>query len=150
MEHPTPTEGGEFLDLYTKWTTIKEWMAKAKEQEAAYRAALLKLGFDDKLTPAGFLPEGTTKAEIPLPAGGVAKLSVSCSYERKVLEESLQVTLAQIPEAVRPLLFKYKPELTKTVYNGLTDEQKAIVDTTLTIKPGSPQLTVTLPAPAAA
>jgi hypothetical protein len=144
----------EYLAAFAEWQKIKQWQEQAKAKEQALRQKLIDKLYANKLTAAGCLPEGTTKSALPV-FGGELVATVSCSYERKVLEESLSPAVRKLVEsypedqreqafaAMLEKLVRRKPELAKAEWNKLTDEEKAIFDEALSTKPGSPQLSVT-------
>lgn len=132
----------DILQLIEDWQQIKKWQAEAKEKESVLRAAIINRCLGDKFTPAGYLPEGTTKSELQHDSGAKVKVKASVTYERKVLEETLDATLAQLPEELRDMLVKREPKLVTSVYRKLSDENRVLVDTTLQTKPGSPQVEV--------
>lgn len=145
----------ENLALFAEWQKVKHWMEQAKATEQSLRQKLLDKLYNDKLTPAGCLPEGTTKSALPV-FGGELVASVSCSYERKVLVESLKPAVVKLLDptlegeardqaaaALEERLVRWKPELAKAEWNKLSDTEKAAFDEALSTKPGSPQLTVT-------
>lgn len=132
--------------VYARWSQAKAALDDAKLRERDLRDKFFRLGFLDKLDPVtGVLPEGTTKSQLD-GTQFVYKLTAKQPYERKVLEESIAPTKAEllalteadaITDTAVDALVRRKPELDKKAYNALTDAQRAIVDKMLETKPGS-------------
>lgn len=101
------------------------------------------------------LREKIFKAKFPSPKEGTNKFALSAGWilnathviNRKVDQASLLAQREALDAAKVPtdLIFKYTPELVKSAYNHLSDEQKKVVDACLIIKPGMPQLEIKLP-----
>jgi len=101
------------------------------------------------------LREKIFKAKFPNPKEGTNKFALNAGWilnakhviNRSVDQASLLANREELDKAKVPfdLIFKYKPELVKSAYNHLTDEQKKVVDTCLIIKPGMPQMEIVLP-----
>jgi len=114
------------------WAELNRKAKALAEEEKALRAELFDEYFKQKNgTQKQDLEEGwTLKA--------VAKENV------KVAKELIPDLLEALRKAEVPCsdLFRYKPELSMTEYNKLSDEHKGWVDFVLTRTPGSPQITL--------
>jgi hypothetical protein len=137
LEQPKPG-----LAEIRAWFNLKLKLAEVKVAEAVLRAKIAR----------GYFPkpeEGTNNfdlADIGDTAGGVLKLGHS--IERNVDEAVL--TQKDFQESWKKLkipnvLIKWEPKLSITLYRTLTDEQRAVVDTALIIRDGSPQLDIKIP-----
>jgi hypothetical protein len=130
-------------ELMVKWKDLQEQLSKIKAEEMILRMAIYKGLFPNPV-------EGTNT--VPLHAGW--ELKATRGIERKIDLPVLQALaveggpfhLAGIRAAD---LVEWKPELVIKNYRTLTAEQMAIFDQALTIKDGSPQLKIVLPAKAA-
>lgn len=121
----------------TEWNGIAMQMKQLRSREGILRSRLYRRLF---LSPV----EGS-KNKIVLPHGFVLQLKYELT--RKVDEAALLAGKDLLAEHNIPSnVFEYKPQLSKTVYNALTQEQKDVVDQFLKIQPGSPQLSVETPA----
>lgn len=125
------------------WFRMKAELGRLKGQEAMLRTRIFKHFFP---VPT----EGTNSHELNDGTGGVLK-ATHC-INRTVLEPELQalkdaqrVEGSNAPKVNLDVLIRYKPELVKSEYNKLTEEERQWVDQCLDIKPGSPQMEVTIP-----
>jgi hypothetical protein len=133
-----------------KWYKMQEELAALKVAESLLRRRLFDHYFP---TPV----EGSAHNKVPLntidpndTTGAV--LQADHKINRTVLEPELDAYKAALKEEGSNLpklpinrLIKYKPELSKSEYNKLTEEERAACDTFLNIKPGSPELKVVIP-----
>lgn len=119
---------------------LQEWYQKQaqlktlKTHEHLERVALASFFFSQPR-------EGVNRIDL----GGGFDLKLQYGYNYKVDEADLdQVKATDIKKLKLPWddLFKYKPELVKSVYNKLSAEQKKFVDQILEIKEASPQLEI--------
>lgn len=119
-----------------EWYTIQQQLGTLGAREKVLREKIFKDKFPSP-------KEGTNKA--PLGEGWI--LNAVHVINRKVDIASLKAHAEDLAEAKVPtdLVFKYTPELVKSAYNQLSDEQKKAVDACLIIKPGMPQLEIKLP-----
>lgn len=135
-------------DDLTKWYEIKERMTRDKATEAMLRSRIFASLFK---TPKEGVNTVSVKDVVPEDATGAV---VKGTY---VINRSIDVgTLAALrerqsaegyngPKLNFDELIKTKPELSLTAYNKLTEEEKKFMDEALVIKPGSPQLEITIP-----
>jgi len=140
-----PPNDCTLADLFA-WYKVQDELAKLKAQEILLRTKLFKHHFRDP-------KEGTNSLELDpllvaagLPPDGMV-LKGTHVINRSVDEASLQVLTPKLDEAKIPVakLIKRKPELVKSEYNELTDEEKKLFDQVLVVKPGTPSLEVVLP-----
>lgn len=94
--------------------------------------------------------EGTNKAD--LKDGTGAQLKAVHVIGRTVelgsldaLRSAIRTEGSNLPKLPIADLIKYKPELVIGEYRKLTEEERCIFDQCLIIKPGSPQLEITIP-----
>ena len=125
------------LEKISEWYNVARQLAKLKQQEHFMRVAVFN----------GFFPEpkeGTNN--FPLPDDFVLKGKYNIN--RNVDKAALTALTPNMREEGVNVdeLFEWKPELKKSIYNKLTDEQRNLVDQVLKIKPGSPGLEVALTA----
>lgn len=103
------------------------WMAVAKDREMALRKELA-----DFIVPGYGRGTHTVTVDTEV-AFYKAKLVGKLNY--KVDEEKAK-------ENTFPGLVKWKPELSLTAYQALTDEQQKVANEMLTITPGVPELKI--------
>ncbi|QJI53384.1 DNA binding protein [Alteromonas phage vB_AcoS-R7M] len=126
----------EIMGMLTNWYNAKEQLDMWKTREAELRKAVFEKAFSDP-------KEGTNTLTLP---EGYA-LKAQHVINRKVDDasfRSLTVKLAELGVDVEKLV-KYKPELSKSVYNKLNDKQLALMNECVIATPGTPQLSVTKP-----
>ena len=126
-----------------EWFRAKEELGRLKSKEALLRSKIFK----------GYFPvpeEGTNKA--PLNDGTGAEIKATHVINRSVDIGSLDAlkSLVVAPGSNLPRfkfdeLIKWKPELSISEYRKLTEEERHAFDQCLVIKPGSPQLEISIP-----
>jgi hypothetical protein len=122
------------------WSKMQEDLRAMRAAESLLRMKIFKAAF-----PAPV--EGTNKYN--LAQGWVLKAVYG--LDRKVDVALLKAMASELREghiAVDEVV-RYKPEVAITEYKKMTDEQRQLFDRVLTIKPGSPQMEIVLPARAA-
>lgn len=131
---PPPRKATEH-DL-AEWYKLKNELASLRASEMLLRRKIFFDWFETK--------EGTQKH--PLADGYTCKGTLD--YDYKVDEATLQGLREQFVEKKLPVdnLIRWKPELAKGVYNTLTEEEKALFDQCLTIKPSTPTIEIVPPA----
>lgn len=120
--------------LLQEWYVDKKKLSELKQSEGFTRRRLVSFYFPSP-------NEGTNRLDL----GGGYDLLLKHDYDYKVDEAAVeQVTQAQIKKHKLPWddLFVYKPTLNKRVYNDLSSEQQAFVQSLLDIKESSPQLDI--------
>jgi hypothetical protein len=130
-------------ELIAEWNDLQEQLGKLKAKEMLLRQAIYTGLFNDP-------KEGTNT--YPLLQGWELKAT-------RVIDRKIDLPVLQaIAGADGPLhkagiraddYIKWTPELKIKEYRTLTAEQRAVFDQALTIKDGSPQLKLVLPAAAA-
>lgn len=133
----------------SKWYLLKKQLSEVKTAEALMRSRIAKFFFP---TP----DEGTNTH--PLKDGTGANLKMVHTIDRKVDEgelEALREALAKAEEDPTSnlhgmefdfsKLIVWKPELKLAEYRKLTDAQRDVFDRILVVKPGMPQLDITIP-----
>ena len=122
--------------ILTKWWGASMALAKAKKEESELRAAAFALCF-----PAPKI--GTNNLE--LGKGYILKAKVKQNFKVSGTDEQVKEVLQHLPEGSGAGLFRWKPELSQTVYKQLTREEKLIVNDILTISDGTPELEMVVP-----
>lgn len=125
------------------WYRAKQALAQAKQTEALLRSRVFH----------GFFPEpveGTNKHEINDGTGAVLKathviIRTVDEPSLEALQNAIGVEGSNVPKLPLGKLIRWKPEVVIAEYRKLTAEEMHAFDTALIIKPGSPQLEVTIP-----
>lgn len=131
QEAMTPEAAYERLE---RWFLSQGQLKKLKAHEHLERTALAEFYFRNP-------KEGTNRFSL----GGGYDLKLQAGFNYKVTNEDLdQVKAADIKKLKLPWddLFKFEPKLVKSVYNGLSKEQKDFVDQLLEITDASPQMEI--------
>lgn len=119
-----------------EWYTIKTKLSNLKTQEHFKRLRIFEFFFKNPKEGANnhLLDDGY------------------CLKGKYVLNRTVdESALDKLREAMREQginpdeLFEYKPTLSKSKFNKLTDEQQSFVNQVLIVKPGSPQLEIVEP-----
>lgn len=118
------------LDVIVRqWRESKAVLTEAKKLEVDLRNQIFQ-----QLFPAPM--EGTNTYTLP----DGAKVKGTYKYYRKVDEAAIADVMNQLPEEVRPLLIRFKPEVNVKVYKSLPEQQRMLFEEALIIKPGTPGL----------
>lgn len=133
-----------------EWYRLKEELSRIKACEALLRGKIFKFFFPvpDEGTNTVPLEDGTGAV---IKGQHVINRAVDVgSFEalRAAQTAALETTGSKIPNIpLLPLdkLVKWKPEVSITDYRKLTEEEMNYFDQCLVIKPGSPQLEITIP-----
>jgi len=131
-------------DLKT-WYALKQELDRVKSAEAMLRSRIFKHYFP---TPT----EGTKDNKVPLNDGTGAIIQGDYVVNRNVDEAQLDGLRAamfaegsNLPQLDLTKLIRWKPELAKSEYNKLSDEERQVFDRCLVIKPGMPGLEIKIP-----
>lgn len=121
-----------------RWYQVKEQVKALATEETLLRQRIFKAKFTAP-------DEGVNT--VPLDDGTGAVLKGTHVIGRTIDEAALTVLGPKLLQAGIPVvdLVKRKPELVVSAYRKLTDEQRNLFDQALTIKPGMPQLEITIP-----
>lgn len=126
-----------------EWYRLKEELARIKTTEMLLRQKIFKFYFPNP-------KEGTNKVD--LKDGTDAVLKAIHIIDRTIDPGSLDALRTAIFEEGSNLprlpiadLIRYKPDLVLREYRKLTVEETLVFDQCLIIKPGSPQLEITIP-----
>jgi hypothetical protein len=124
---------------------MQEELTKLKAAEAMLRKRIFDHFFPKPV-------EGSAENKYPLNDGTGAVLQADYKINRTVLEAELDAyktaskdPASNLPKLPLNKLIKYKPELAKSEYNKLTEEERQACDTFLNVKPGMPELKVVIP-----
>lgn len=133
----------------SKWFLLKKQLGEVKSAEAMMRSRIAKFFFP---TP----DEGTNTH--PLKDGTGANLKMVHNIDRKVDEGELEALREAMSAAEDDeknnlhgleldftKLIVWKPELKIAEYRKLTEAQRQVFDRVLVVKPGMPQLDITIP-----
>lgn len=128
-----------------EWYRLQAELGKLKSAEALLRSKIFKHYF-----PAP--TEGTNKFELNDGTGAVLKAThvINRSIDPGALDalKAAQHEAApgsNVPKLPLDELVRYKPELAVSEYRKLTDEERIFFDQCLIIKPGSPQMEISIP-----
>ena len=120
-----------------------EWMeAKEAERDATDRRRLIE---DEMVRLIGIKPtdEHTRKVE-----ADPFTIKIACRINRKVDGDMAQEIAAEHDmQDHLALLFRWKPELSMTAWNGVGDNVKQVFARAITATPGRPSFTITSEAP---
>ncbi|CAB4194449.1 hypothetical protein UFOVP1254_65 [uncultured Caudovirales phage] len=119
-----------------EWSNLTQQLAAIKAKEMLLRIKIFRAKFPNPV-------EGTNK--FPLAAGWIIKATYPIS--RKPLVDLLIARAQELRNSGVPVdtLIKSTPELVVAEYRKLDDDKRHLFDQILEIKPGSPQLEITLP-----
>lgn len=133
------------LDELATWFKLKQQLAQVKSAEALLRSRVFKFFFP---TPV----EGSKDNKYTIPDGTGAVLQATHVINRDVdmgeltaLRDAISAEGSNLPKLKLDELIKWKPELVKAEYNKLSDEDRAVFDRVLIVKPGSPSLDIVHP-----
>jgi hypothetical protein len=119
-----------------EWSNLTQQLAALKSKEMLLRMKIFRGKFPNPV-------EGTNK--VPLAAGWIIKATYPIS--RKPVLDLLIARAQELRENGVPVdsLIKSVPEVIIGEYRKLDDDKRHLFDQILEIKPGSPQLEITLP-----
>lgn len=136
-------------EYLAKWYETAEQLRNLKATEAMMRGRIYEHYFPEAKAGAEGT-EGTNNHDLDDGTGAVLK--AKRVVDRKVDEAALDAYKSSskeegsnLPKLPWNKLVAYKPELVKSEYNKLTDEERHACDGVLIIKDGSPQLEITIP-----
>jgi hypothetical protein len=125
------------------WYKLQEQLTEVKAAEAMLRARIFRGVFANPV-------EGTNTYDLDDGTGFVLK--GGRVVNRKVLEDEVESYKTRMKEEGSNLpkfkfdkLIRWKPELVKSEYNKLTDEERHQFDSVLEIKDGTPSLEIVKP-----
>jgi hypothetical protein len=126
-----------------EWYQLKAELGRIKSKEALLRSRIFKFYFP---VPT----EGTNSADINDGTGAVVKGTHVINRSVDIgaldaLKEQQKVEGSNAPKINLDELVKWKPEVSISAYRELTEEEQHFFDQCLIIKPGSPQLEITIP-----
>jgi hypothetical protein len=129
----------------TTWFKLKKQLAEVKGAEAMLRGRIFKYFFPNPT-------EGAKDNKHPLNDGTGAVLCADHVINRSVdeqqlegLREAIAAEGSNLPQLDLTKLIRWKPELVLSEYRKLTEVERHAFDQCLVIKPGSPQLDITIP-----
>ena len=129
-----------FEEMLSDWEVTAKELKRLKAKEAKLRQTLFDAAF-----PAP--KEGTNQLELAdgRIIKGTYKISrtVDADAARVAMMEMATMAEQNNEQVSLDGLFKWKPSLGKTAYDGLPDRFKLVADQAITAKPGTPGLEVT-------
>jgi len=119
-----------------KWYELADQLKKIRAQEMTLRKKIFGNAFPDP-------KEGTNSYEL----GDGYVLKAQHKLDRNIDPGALDALKEKLRENhINPdVLVQYKPSLVLKEYRTLTDEERALFDQCLIVKPGSPSLEIVLP-----
>lgn len=133
-------------ELLAEWQEASRQLALWKEIENNLRLLAVKAFFPDDAESAD--AKGTRNYDL----GEGAKLK--CVFKQNVTVakgDTLETALTKIEamgergKLIAERVIRWKPELDSKEYDAMPDDMRAILDTAITTKPGTPALEVALP-----
>jgi hypothetical protein len=139
---PIPENVTTQADL-VEWYRLKEELQRVKAAEFLLRQKIFKFYFPEP-------KEGTNKVDLKDGTGALLKAvhKIDRTIEQgslDALRTAIHAESSNLPKLPISNLVRYKPELVLSAYRALTAEEQIIFDQCLIIKPGSPQLEITIP-----
>lgn len=129
-----PKSAGEQLkEKLATWHNIKDEAATLAAQEKALRIEIFQLAFP---TPE----EGSKYNKLDLDDGYM--LQGDYKINRKIDEAALGEVQKQMDPIMFNRAFRFKPELSKSGFKDLNDEQKQIASLAIIATPGTPSLEI--------
>lgn len=132
-------------DDLAEWYKMKQKLNKLKGTEAMLRRRIADFFFPN---PA----EGSKENKHSLDDCTGAVLQLDHTINRNVdqaeleaLREAMFEDGSNLPQLKLDELVRWKPELNKSAYNKLTDDERKVFDRCLIVKPGMPQLDIKIP-----
>lgn len=133
-----------YADL-VKLFKMQEELAALKAAEAMLRRRVFDHYFPNPT-------EGSKDNKVPLNDGTGAIVQADHKINRTVDEgelEKLKLAIKEegsnLPKLPFNKLIKWKPELSKSEYNKLSDDDKQVFDRCLVVKPGMPEVKIVIP-----
>jgi hypothetical protein len=124
------------IALIGKWEATKALAKSYVDEERQLRAEIVATLFDAAVV------KGTEN----LPLGNGYKLKCVKTEDYKLKNaDAVDAILANFSASHGEALVKWKPELSVSTYNLLSDEEKALFNDVLEIKPGMPQVSLEEP-----
>lgn len=134
MATPTtykPTKA--YLGKLAAWNDIKSKITELEAQEVEMRKDLFATAFPNP-------EEGSKYNKIDLPNGYM--LQGDYKINRRVDEAALDVVRKEMDPIYFGRTFRFKPELSKSGFKDLPDEQKRIASQAIIAAPGTPSLAI--------
>jgi len=122
-----------FIAKLATWHNLKAEAASLVEQERVLRGELFGMAFPSPT-------EGSSGNKIDLPDGYM--LQGTYKINRTIDEGALGEVEKRMDAVAFASAFVYKPELSKSGFNALSDEQKKIAALAIIAKPGTPALEI--------
>ncbi len=115
------------------WHEIKAQAAKLNEQEKELRIEIFQLAFPNP-------EEGSKYNKLDLEDGYM--LQGDYKINRRIDEAALGEVQKQMDPVMFNRAFRFKPELNKSGFKDLTEEQRAIASIAIIATPGTPALDI--------
>lgn len=116
-----------------EWHTVKAQAAALGEQEKELRIEIFNMAFPNP-------EEGSKYNKLDLADGYM--LQGDYKINRRIDEAALGEVQKQMDPVMFNRAFRFKPELNKSGYKDLTEEQRAIASVAIIATPGTPALDI--------
>jgi hypothetical protein len=121
-------------ELLAEWYKAQKDLAFLKAREAQLRSIIFKNKFPNPVEGTNTVIKATHVINRNVDIGSLDALRAAQQ------QEGYNGPKVNLDEVIR-----WKPELSVTAYKALTAEEQMFVDQALIVKPGSPQLEITIP-----
>lgn len=123
------------------WFKMQEQLTQLKAAESLLRKRIFQHYFTNPTEGVNSHPIGDG---FVLKGGHVINRKV-IEADLEALQASIKAEGSNLPKLPINKLVKWKPELVKSEYNKLSDDEKKVFERALEIKPGSPTLEIVKP-----
>lgn len=125
------------IAMISEWTTAKAQAAIYSNLERTLRDQITATLFDEAIK--------TGTEYLPLANGYRLQCVKTETYNVKGDEEVIRTILEKLPPTVANMVVKWKPTLSKPTFDSLSDEERALFNDVMEIKPGAPQVKMVSP-----
>lgn len=122
-----------FLNKLNEWNTLRAQISELEDKELEMRKELFAIAFPNP-------EEGSKYNKVDLPNGYM--LQGDYKINRRVDEGALPIVREEMDPVLFARTFRFKPELSKSGFKELTDEQKRIASKAIIAAPGTPSLAI--------
>lgn len=122
-----------FINKLNEWNTLRAQITELEAKEIELRKELFATAFPNP-------EEGSKYNKLDLPNGYM--LQGDYKINRRVDEAALDTVRKEMDPIAFGRTFRFKPELSKSGFKDLTDEQKRIASQAIIAAPGTPSLAI--------